>query len=170
MKRVGRVEKNKVRRRQGAARKLRLSVFGTLALMVALLGNGGPGAPSCNCNPTPPPPGPPRIYWYPKDLSFKGVAVGGCSEALSLEIRNAGSARGSKPLPLSLDVSISAGSDDFEIVSGNGVFTLEYGSSRTVSMQFCPDAVGQKMGKLRIEHNGVKVDSPVDVPLTGTGL
>ena len=143
-----------------------MSVVGLLALLVVLLGNG---SPDCNCCGSPKPP---TIFWSPEGLSFEDVAVGECSEILSVEIRNTGAVQAGASCPtltLSCEVSISAGSDDFVLVSGEQQFTLESGSSRLVTVQFCPITAGQKTGTLRILHNGGNADWPIDVPRTGTG-
>ena len=55
-------------------------------------------------------------------------------------------------------------------VSGQGIFTIPGGStSHSITMKFSPTSEGMKFATLRITSNDPD-ESPLDVPLTGTGI
>ena len=89
-------------------------------------------------------------------LAFGSVNVGGCSSNQSFTISNPGTA--------SITGSVSESCPDFEITSGGGAYALGSGQSRTVTVRFCPQSVGDK--SCTIETGNAVCG---DVSLTGRG-
>ncbi len=76
---------------------------------------------------------------------------------------------GTTTLNVSSTSLLGSDSDQFNIDSGNGSFSLNQGQSQTVSLSFNPTTVGNKSATLRIASNDPNED-PFDVSLTGNGV
>jgi len=61
-------------------------------------------------------------------------------------------------------------SPPFSVVSGSGAFSLTPGQSKAVVVRFSPTATGSFSGNLSINHNAGNQNSPINVPLSGTGI
>ncbi len=66
-------------------------------------------------------------------------------------------------------VALAAGSDNFEITSGEGSFNLSAGASQTITVTYTPSSVDPHDGTVSISHDGSN-QSPVDVALEGEGI
>ena len=64
---------------------------------------------------------------------------------------------------------IGTNTDQFQIMSGGGAFSLAPGASRDVSVNFKPTGTGVLSAILRIVSNDPD-ENPKDVPLSGTGM
>ena len=105
---------------------------------------------------------PAEIAATPTSLSFTDVSVmGGDSTSLSLDIVTADA--GSTLAVNILDVSVDA--PEFTVTSYP--YLVVSGQTASLTMQFDPTADGAVSGDIVISHDGV--DSPLTVPVTGTG-
>ena len=62
------------------------------------------------------------------------------------------------------------GSAAFTIVSGGGIFSLDKGATREVTVRFAPEDEGEVEATLEITHNANNEGSPLTVPVMGQGL
>jgi hypothetical protein len=60
--------------------------------------------------------------------------------------------------------------NQYSIVSGGGSYSISAGGNRQVTVRFSPTSTGSKPATLRITHNATNTTSPLDVPITGTGV
>jgi hypothetical protein len=56
------------------------------------------------------------------------------------------------------------------VVNGEGTFNLPPGQSKSVIVRFSAKSLGPFSGTLSITHNATNQGSPIDVPLSGTGI
>jgi hypothetical protein len=98
----------------------------------------------------------------PSSVGFGSVAVGKMAMT-NLTIGNTGNAA------LNVFGLSIAGADagQFAIVAGGGTFSLDPGSTRTVTVRFAPTSLGRKSAVLRINSDDPD-ENPKDVPINGT--
>lgn len=100
----------------------------------------------------------------PPSFDFGDVDVGGQAEKV-IVLKSTGSAT------LSGSVGEGAGfpGAGYTIESGEGLYDLESGAQKNISIRFAPQSAGSKEGVLKIFHNAPGVATPVEVELTGVG-
>jgi hypothetical protein len=72
----------------------------------------------------------------PATIGFSPTTIGACSDPLPLIISNTGTG--------TIAGTITESCPDFEIVSGDGMYSLTTGQSHTIYIRFCPLTVGSK--------------------------
>jgi len=102
-----------------------------------------------------------RLALTPAPLAFGSVTVEG-SEALDLEVRNAGTA------PATLGAATLSGTDAAQFRVAGAPRLLGVGERATVSVTFAPTSPGAKEATLTLPYEGGP-GSPATVTLTGTG-
>ena len=121
-------------------------------ISVPLSGTGGPSPPATI-----------NISVSPASIDFGSGATGQLFDQ-TLTITNQASSTGI------LAVTVGAPSAPFSVVSGGGAFSLAPGVSQSVVVRFSPTAIGPFSGQLSITHNAGNQGSPINVPLSGTGI
>ena len=108
-------------------------------------------------------PGPINISMVHVCVDFGSGAVGQIFDQ-TLTITNQASSTGT------LAGNVGVPSPPFSVVSGSGPFSLTPGQSKPVVVRFSPMATGPFSGTLSINHNAGNQNSPINVPLSGTGI
>jgi plastocyanin len=108
-------------------------------------------------------PGTINISVTPPSVNFSNVALGQLSD-VTVTITNLTGSTGT------LTGNVGIPSAPFSIVSGGGTFSLAPGNSKSVVVRFSPTAAGPFSGTLSITHNAGNQSSPINVPLSGTGI
>jgi len=98
----------------------------------------------------------------PSSLNFGMVKIGEFLEK-EVTISNSSTSTGN------LEGNVAITGNDFTIVSGGGVFSIEPGGSKIVMIRFSPYVSGSHFGKLKINHNATNMVSPVEIILNGAG-
>ena len=66
-------------------------------------------------------------------------------------------------------VSFGTGSGGFSFVTGNGTYSLQPGQTKTITVRFTPDEVGEHGGEIQIWHNAQNTYDPYSVRTRGYG-
>ncbi len=102
------------------------------------------------------------LTYEPSRLDFGSVNVGDSVRA-TLRLSNGGPGR--------LDGALSlSGSTAFYVAADSRSFQIPAGASRDLSIWFRPVAAGSASASLSVTHNASNVDTPLAIPLTGSGL
>ena len=104
----------------------------------------------------------PEISVNVSSIDFGEVDAGESADQTA-EIRNTGDGA------LFGEVTLT-GSAAFTIVSGGGIFSLDAGATREVTVRFAPEDEGEVEANVEITHNANNEQSPLTIPVLGQGL
>lgn len=105
----------------------------------------------------------PQISLTPSSHDFGNIYDGECSSVFDFTLTSTGNATATGNVSLS-----GSNVNHYQIVSGDGAFSLAPGATKTITIKFCPQSVGPKPSTLLA--NGASPCNDDQADLSGTGL